>query len=43
LEKQFIRVTRRATIENVISFIKKKLQLGNVYDVSEEKTHPLDS
>ncbi|XP_048744523.2 polycomb group RING finger protein 3-like [Ostrea edulis] len=33
LEKQFVRVTKRATIENVISFIKRKLHLGNVYDV----------
>ncbi|XP_061194207.1 polycomb group RING finger protein 3-like [Saccostrea echinata] len=33
LEKQFVRVTKRATLGNVISFIQKKLHLGKVYDV----------
>nr|XP_022339148.1 polycomb group RING finger protein 3-like isoform X1 [Crassostrea virginica] len=34
LEKQFIRVTKRATIQNVCNYIKKKLQLGNIYNVN---------
>ncbi|XP_052704475.1 polycomb group RING finger protein 3-like isoform X1 [Crassostrea angulata] len=34
LEKQYIRVTKRATIGNVKSFIKKKLQLENYFTVN---------
>ncbi|KAK3096273.1 hypothetical protein FSP39_025184 [Pinctada imbricata] len=33
LEKKFVRVTQKATIGNVANFIRKKLHLGNIYDV----------